>query len=204
MYSFSARALASCRCRPLSSNVRPRKIPRGSSSCCVEQPQIRTMHQIETLPPLEPDACCGSSSGASATNLTPRLRFSLCHSGKSVALSFIHWSLQGQLGGNCSLGRTSSSQFVGPQLCLHGGFLVQHVRLRGIQELQKHGSASGRWPKPKTESFGLRYRVHGTVRPAWPNHSLKRSANGRPPGPVWRYAVHFRQPGPGALPLSPA
>jgi hypothetical protein len=34
--------------------------------------------------------------------------------------------------------------------------------------------------------------------------SLKRSANGRPPGPVWRYAVHFRQPGPGVLPSSPA
>ena len=25
--------------------------------------------------------------------------------------------------------------------------------------------------------------------PAWPNPSLKRSANGRPPGPVWRYAT---------------
>jgi len=37
-----------------------------------------------------------------------------------------------------------------------------------------------------------------------PNPSLKRSANGRPPGPVWRYAVHFRQPGPGVLPLPPA
>jgi hypothetical protein len=41
-------------------------------------------------------------------------------------------------------------------------------------------------------------------RGATPNPSLKRSANGRPPDPVWRYAVHFRQPGPGALPLSPA
>ena len=37
-----------------------------------------------------------------------------------------------------------------------------------------------------------------------PNPSLKRSANGKPPGPVWRYAVHFRQPGPGVLPSSPA
>jgi hypothetical protein len=37
-----------------------------------------------------------------------------------------------------------------------------------------------------------------------PNPSLKRSANGRPPGPVWRYAVHFRQSGPGVLPSSPA
>jgi hypothetical protein len=39
--------------------------------------------------------------------------------------------------------------------------------------------------------------------PAWPNPSLKGSANGRPPGPGWWYAVHFHQPGPGALPLSP-
>jgi len=39
---------------------------------------------------------------------------------------------------------------------------------------------------------------------AWPNLSLKRSASGRPPGPGRRYAVHFRQPGPGVLPLSPA
>ncbi len=37
-----------------------------------------------------------------------------------------------------------------------------------------------------------------------PNPSLKRSANGTPPGPVWQYAVHFRQPGPGVLPSSPA
>jgi hypothetical protein len=41
-------------------------------------------------------------------------------------------------------------------------------------------------------------------RAARPNHSLKRSANGRPPGPGWWYAVHFHQPGPGVLPLSPA
>ena len=37
-----------------------------------------------------------------------------------------------------------------------------------------------------------------------PNPSLKRSANGRPPGPGWWYAVHSHQPGPGGLPLSPA
>ena len=28
-----------------------------------------------------------------------------------------------------------------------------------------------------------------------PSPSLKRSANSRPPGPVWRYAVHFRHIG---------
>ena len=40
--------------------------------------------------------------------------------------------------------------------------------------------------------------------PLWPNPSLKRSANGRPPSPGWWYAVHFHQPGLGVLPSSPA
>ncbi len=29
--------------------------------------------------------------------------------------------------------------------------------------------------------------------------SLKLSADGRPPGPVWRYAIHFYQPGPDVV-----
>ena len=37
-----------------------------------------------------------------------------------------------------------------------------------------------------------------------PNPSLKRSANGGPPGPGLRYSVHFLSPGPGVLPSSPA
>ena len=39
---------------------------------------------------------------------------------------------------------------------------------------------------------------------AVPNPSFKRSANGRPPGPAGRYAVHFLPAGPGVLPSSPA
>ena len=37
-----------------------------------------------------------------------------------------------------------------------------------------------------------------------PNPSLKRSTNGRPPAAGRRYAVHFRRPGAGVLPLPPA
>lgn len=44
-----------------------------------------------------------------------------------------------------------------------------------------------------------RYRLRvGEV----PSHSLKSSVNGRAPGPGRRYAVHSRQPDPGALPSS--
>ena len=41
-------------------------------------------------------------------------------------------------------------------------------------------------------------------RAVMPNPSLKRSANGRPPGPVSRYGVHFLLPGPAVPPLAPA
>jgi len=37
-----------------------------------------------------------------------------------------------------------------------------------------------------------------------PNPSLKRSANGRPPGPGLWYSVYFHSPGPVVLPLSSA
>ena len=39
--------------------------------------------------------------------------------------------------------------------------------------------------------------------PVLPNHSVKGSANGAPPGPGHRYGVHFLRPGPGGTPSSP-
>ena len=51
---------------------------------------------------------------------------------------------------------------------------------------------------------GMQNHPSGKRRARMPNPSLKRSANGRPPGPGRWYAVHFHRPGPGVLPLSPA
>ena len=45
--------------------------------------------------------------------------------------------------------------------------------------------------------------VSGSQLNAWPNPSVKASPNGMPPGPGRRYAVHFRQPGPGVMPSAP-
>ena len=70
-----------------------------------------------------------------------------------------------------------------------GSFRQRSRSLRRVIELQTSSSQG----KPRH-----------TPACVWPNPSLKRSANGRPPGPVWRYGVHFRQPGPGVLPLSTA
>ena len=77
-------------------------------------------------------------------------------------------------------------------------------RLEFVVPLGKQRGAGrlGRAPSEITRHCqARRSRPRSTV---LPNPSLKRSANGRPPGPVWRYAVHFRQPGPGVLPSSPA
>ena len=63
---------------------------------------------------------------------------------------------------------------------------------------------SCRGAEREAQSHACKFTLASLPRELMPNPSLKRSANGRPPGPVWRYAVHFRQPGPGVLPSSPA
>lgn len=57
--------------------------------------------------------------------------------------------------------------------------------------------------KPSTCETLIHYNPPVSRR-TMPNPSLKRSTNGMPPGPGRRYAVHFRQPGPGVMPLAPA
>jgi len=60
------------------------------------------------------------------------------------------------------------------------------------------------WTPLETGGHQGNFKATPPTRRVKPKPSLKPSANGRPPGPVWRYAVHFRQPGPGVLQSSPA
>ena len=59
---------------------------------------------------------------------------------------------------------------------------------------------SQRVPTSQNRALCCKFTLPSGQPPALPNLTLNRTANDRPPGPVWRYAVHFRQPGPGALP----
>ena len=54
-----------------------------------------------------------------------------------------------------------------------------------------------------TQRESLRVGAWATAMAA-PNTSLEPRPNGGPPGPGWRYAVHFRQPGPGVPPSAPS
>ena len=66
----------------------------------------------------------------------------------------------------------------------------------------EYRDCSCRGPLQHAEWLACKHDPVRMPRALMPNPSLKRSANGRPPGPVWRYAVHFHQPGPGVLPLA--
>jgi hypothetical protein len=143
-YIFTARALASCRRRPVTSNVRPR------------------------IPPVQ-------------TASIPMSSFIL-HALVCWRLAFI--SVVRPLS---AISRSQSK--------------LPAMQTRGVHASAPcvHRACVGLWQA----RFRLARCPHAASQ-AWPNPSLKRSTNGRPPGPVWRYAVHFRQPGPGVLPLAPA
>ena len=61
-----------------------------------------------------------------------------------------------------------------------------------------------RWRRAGSKSDACKFTLASLPRELMPNPSLKRSANGRPPGPGRQYGGHFCQPGPGVLPSSPA
>lgn len=103
-----------------------------------------------------------------------------------------------------SIARSEDSQFVGPlpsllswlQQAMHTATRVQQAceQSGGLMQVQIHSQA-------------LQVAIHATQarsRTAWPNPSVKRSANGVPPGPRYSAGVHYLQRGPGVTPSSPA
>ena len=85
--------------------------------------------------------------------------------------------------------------------------LLWHTRGRRLQDAVRigrqrgAGGPGGTQPRAAKACYAPSLR---SIKAALPNPSLKRSANGRPPGPGPRYGVHFLSPGPGVLQSSPA
>jgi len=87
---------------------------------------------------------------------------------------------------------------------------VQVLRARrAADDLQRiRGSSARQRPRSHGTNLCSARRPSGArvwrraSAPAGPNHSVKGTANGAPPGPGHRYAVHFLWPGPGVTPSS--
>ena len=79
----------------------------------------------------------------------------------------------------------------------------RHARSLALVADAGYRDCSCRAAEREAESHACKFTLASLPREPMPNPSLKRSANGRPPGPV-SGAEHFPQPGPGVLPSSPA
>ena len=106
-----------------------------------------------------------------------------------------------------ALGAGFVSQFLGPAAVRSTA--ASFCLVRGGR--QRRGASA--WParsgllliwSTKVNNTGGTLQVFPFPPSLMPNPSFKPSPNGGPPGPVCRYAVHFRQSGPGVPPSVPA
>lgn len=77
---------------------------------------------------------------------------------------------------------------------------------RRLEHAARHHRQRGAAPAlsaPQQAAGPLHAHAWRASSTALPNPSLKGSTNGMPPAPGRRYAVHFRQPGAGAMPSVP-
>ena len=106
-----------------------------------------------------------------------------------------------------ALGAGFVSQFLGPAAVRSAETSFSLVR--GDREIRGSPAWSARSGFPlffftKVNNTGGTLRTLPFPPTVMPNPSFKPSPNGGPPGPVWRYEVHFRQSGPGVPPSVPA
>jgi hypothetical protein len=202
-YIFTARALASCRRRPVTSNVRPRMQPvpywlvstYGSATPATSRrPAIPNSLRVSRQR-LTPSAFAGPRRAALADK-SCRLHEALCRLNEVVALGgFVTEGQDHKVHGNLK-----PRQLL--PLPAEASRLAQSTRSQSSR-----GLAAAARAERAEESRVHWFKGAGVRQPSRrprPNPSLKRSTNGGPPGPVWRYAVHFRQTGPGVPPLAPA
>ena len=157
-YIFATRALASCRRRPLSSNVR-RRMPTRSAASAFSGNTPRAQRGTSVL---------------LAYERRRRVRVQQVASRRSVGKVHTH----AEPGNHCPQASARLGPAAPPAHCLR---LLSTILLHQL-------------------GFSLAFRRQHV---ATPNPSVNRSANGMPPAPGQRYAVHFRRPGAGVTPLSP-
>ena len=93
---------------------------------------------------------------------------------------------------------SSGVQSVGGAAAVRAAAFSHGQLRRRLEYAARHGrqrGAGGAWYVPRGVTGPWQAHRQCSSGAALPNHSLKRSANGRPPGPGRWYAVHFHRPG---------
>jgi len=193
-YIFTSPGLASCRCRPLSSNVRPRRT-RISTYRSVNNhptPRIRRPTAVPGQPVTQRECRARFARAAEAAQSVWSRPPEAAMKDGGVAPEALQYKKEHGLG----VGRRPFSAVRPARISLtRRSRLDSWRRFNAQRELQQRCS---------NRAFECRLRGHRRhPPPARPNQSLKRTANGRPPGPRGGSVYHPPR-GPGTLPPAAA
>ena len=172
---FHRAGLASCCRSRLSSNVRHHKV-----RCVPSAAQNSRMHS-------RPHS---SHPSGAATDEVPRLRRNM------LAVRFRSKNCSKKL-------RASRAAIVVPEAVVVVQFIKPAAGAAQEGHFQSDSCTTARLGNRGEKAVANPTSVASSYA-VMPNTSLEARPNGRPPGPVWRYAVHFRQPGPRVPPSVPA
>jgi hypothetical protein len=201
LYIICGRALASCRCRPLSSNVRRRRGPmRYANRVSALRRELNSHEKANS----RRDSAPPSRDIGRRLNDKVWWHHKRTHLSKSDSAS-LRAVPKPSLGAalpspTAALRRSNGFQPVHGAAGSNSGFWHRHCwRLETVahQHLRR-GAVSTCGTRPRTTEPQL----HCAPRTSPPNPSLKGSANGRPPGPP-AGVVYHPAVGPGVLPSSP-
>ena len=199
------RTMASCRRRPLSSNVRRRNSRRprmhqppvtvAKANTRATEAELCGAARTITCRPQERQRCSSEREGSCASEM--HVQFKETHERRKPVPPPVKPSprrARPALLGKTQIAQRSVATGAGARASATRPAIVAH----------RVTVAAGLGAAASSIASVQRSHMPAGQPLAAPNPSLKLSPNGRPPGPSWRYAVHFRQLGPGVLPLVPA
>jgi hypothetical protein len=195
VYIFSARALASCRCRPLSSNVMPRS--NTVRRHCLRLQGQHAQRRVCKLPHASGQA--GTAKDRQSPKVWPRGNQAFASPlPVQVTVFTANGTRRGarkMMGASCTandVARYKSHQDEPPVAASRTEQLRSPSRLSYIPPPNPPSACT---VQARAQPLAFQQARH--------NPSVNRSANGRPPAPGRWYAVHFHRPGAGVLPSSP-
>ena len=196
-YIFANRAKPPCRAAPVNSNVRPRLATSVSHLHTARQGWLRRGDSRQTpLSFKSPMPMHTSGNSATQCNRIRSHSRPLTHGQSSSLRSSQAVSCVAALPAQgTSLRRQLRSSIVRRATAARPPAFYSRPRPQQLQgtprQGQQRGAGSHRGAQTRNPT------------PAWPNPSVNRSTNGRPPSPGRWYTVHFHRPGLGVLPLVP-
>ncbi len=201
-YIFTGPGLAACRRRPLSSNVRRRRVPmRYANRVSALRRELNSHEKAFSQRDSAPSRDIGRRLNDTVWWHHKRTRSS---KRDNASLGAAHKpSLGAALPGSTTALR-GSNRFQPVHGAAGNNSSFCHCHCWRLETVAHHHLQRGAVGTCGTRPRTTEPQLQCAPRTSPPNPSLKRSANGRPPGPGHRYGVHCLWPGPGGLPLSPA